>query len=104
MSVELALEAHKALLKDYALRTRQAEELASTLLCEKFSSSHSFIAEVVNKIDQHANSRAAVRCESCHAVLQLAVIALTTAYQTSASADELRASVLAVIQSLTLTR
>jgi hypothetical protein len=76
-SLELSLAAMKSLVSDYALRARQAEELASRALLTAMTDTQ--VNDFANMVAGHMDARARERSIQQQALLQATVVALGAA-------------------------
>jgi hypothetical protein len=78
-SLELSLQATKSLLSDYALRTRQAEQMASALMSERLTGEQ--VTQLGQLIASHMDQRSTERAVQQQALLQSTLIVLNSALQ-----------------------
>lgn len=99
-NLQLSIVALKSLLSEYALRTKQSEQMCSMLLTEKISP-EVLMNTVTLLMTEHSENRSLERAVHQQAVLQSLVIALTQLNNSESLADVL-SQVNTIVQSLTL--
>jgi hypothetical protein len=87
-SLELSLAAMKSLVSNYAMRAKQAEELAGRLLMDKLNDQQ--MAAVVSLITEQIKLKAYERSVQQQAVLQATVVSLNAVLQTQDAAEQRR--------------
>lgn len=99
-SLNLSLTAHKSLLSEYALRTKQAEQLANTLLNDRVPAEvmYNLVGELMK---EHSEHRASERAVHQQAVLQAALFALQQVQYTE-DLEQVRSIVNNVVSQITL--
>lgn len=95
------LAAHKALISDYALRARQAEDMASGLMSEHFRNNGDAVAA---KIIAHQEARGVERATQYMGVIQATLMSLTELHRSTKYRDNpIHPALLDLVKALTLT-
>lgn len=102
--LQVSLAAYKSLVSDYALRARQAEEMANVLMVERIPP-ELMASNVVNRITEHIQARGLERATQYLGVLQTTLMALTNLQRTKCSLtpEQLDEELLTIIKALTIT-
>lgn len=95
-SLRLSIKAYAAVISDYSLRTKQAEEMVGFLMRDKIPKDE-FIRTVVNKIEQHVEARGIDRATQYLGLLQTTLMALTSIQKKTPNPE-----LLEIIKALTL--
>lgn len=95
-SMSVTVQAYKSVVSDYALRTKQAEEMVTVLMNDKIPQDR-LSTEVVNKVYEHMNARGVERSAQYLGLLQTTLMALTEIQKHKPDPD-----ILEIIKSLTL--
>lgn len=100
----VSVAALKSLTSDYALRTRQAEEMCSLLISEKIPK-EIFQDVIVNKLTEHISTRGLERSTQLFGVIQTTLMALTNIHRglKNLTPEELDQQLLEIIKALTIT-
>lgn len=101
--MQVSLAAYKSLVSDYALRAKQAEDMVSTLMLKNIPEA-AFMDMVVNKINDHIDSRGIERSTQFLGVLQTTLIALTNTHQNidTRSPDQIKSELVEIIKAITV--
>lgn len=99
--MQVSLAAMKSIISDYALRTRQAEEIANTLLSEVIPK-ETMQAIIVNTIKRHSDTRELERSTQYLGIIQVTLMALTSIHRRLSIEDELNSELLEIIKALTV--
>ncbi len=97
--LQLSLTAYKSLVSDYALRTRQAEDL-----CNKMMVANIDRDVLVNTVCAHIDARGLERSVQYLAIIQTTLMALTEIHKKSSSIapEQLDFELLEIIKALTV--
>lgn len=97
---QVSLQAYKSLVSDYALRARQAEDMAAALLAKLPFDQTDML---VNKIRTHMDTRELERSTQYLGVLQVTLLALTNLQRSTVTPEDLNSELLEIIKALTIT-
>lgn len=95
-SLSLSIAAYKALISDYLLRAKQAEDMVVLLTNEKIPK-EVFLEEVVNKIQKHLDEKGVERSAQYLGLLQTSLLALNALQK-----EQPNDSLLEIIKAITL--
>ena len=102
-AMAVSLAALKSLTSDYALRTRQAEEMCSLLMSEKIPK-EIFQDVIVNKLKSHIDARGLERSTQLLGVIQTTLFSLTNIQRglKNLTSEEIDTQMLEIIKALTI--